>query len=76
MANDDTYLEALKREREGYERYGRDDRAAQVDAEIKRHDRGEAPVETATTDAAPERAVPPAKATAARKRAAAKSQES
>ncbi|MFE3381924.1 hypothetical protein [Streptomyces anulatus] len=32
----DAYVEALRREREGYARYGRKDRAAEVDAELKR----------------------------------------
>ncbi|MFI1524935.1 hypothetical protein [Streptomyces griseus] len=40
------YVEALQREREGYTRYGRKDRAADVEAELKRLG---APLERAVT---------------------------
>lgn len=33
---DQAYIDALATEREGYARYGRDDRVAEVDAELKR----------------------------------------
>lgn len=33
---DQAYVEALLREREGYARYGRSERVAHVDAELKR----------------------------------------
>ncbi|MFD7746708.1 hypothetical protein ACFV2V_13870 [Streptomyces sp. NPDC059698] len=40
------YVEALRREREGYTRYGREDRVAAVEAELKRLG---APLERAVT---------------------------
>lgn len=40
------YVDALRREREGYTRYGREDRAAAVEAELKRLG---APLERAVT---------------------------
>ncbi|MDJ0461558.1 hypothetical protein [Streptomyces sp. H27-C3] len=51
-AVDDAYIDALYREREGYTRYGRKDRASEVAAELKRLG---APLERAVT-APPERA--------------------
>lgn len=36
MAEKTPYIEALLRERDGYARFGRSDRAAEVDAELKR----------------------------------------
>lgn len=43
MSADDYILAALQRERDGYLAYGRDDRAAEVEKQIKLH-KGTAPV--------------------------------
>ena len=58
---DSDYVAALKREREGYERYGRADRVKMVDDEIRRAGRASkaGDVETATSGPGDvERAVP------------------
>lgn len=53
----DPYIAALEVEREGYARYGRDDRIAEVDAELKRaraaaRSASSGETETATSDPA------------------------
>ncbi len=63
---DEAYVEGLRRERAGYLRYGKSERAEQVAAELRRvgADVDEAaPTETVVERAPVERAVPPGKQT-------------
>lgn len=76
------HIDALQRERDGYARYGREDRVKECDAAIKaaasarKSARAVAPeIETAVVADPPETATPPAKKAAARKTAAKKTAE-